>query len=114
MAVYVDNAVFRWRGRYWAHLLADELDELHAFAARLGLPRRAFQDKRSGAHYDIDTAMRAHALALGAIAISRHDDRERMRAIIANARRQWSGHAADGPAGHDGEDDATDGPPAAS
>jgi Protein of unknown function (DUF4031) len=93
MAVYVDNAVFRWRGRRWAHLMADELDDLHAFAKRLGLPRRAFQDKRSGAHYDIDSALRERALALGAIPVSRLQDRAQMRAIIANARRQWSGHA---------------------
>lgn len=93
MAVYVDNAVFRWRGRHWAHLMADGLDELHAFAARLGLRRCAFQDKRSGAHYDIDSATRERALALGAIPVSRLQDRARMRAIIANARRQWSGHA---------------------
>jgi hypothetical protein len=94
MAVYVDNAIFPWRGRRWAHLMADELDELHAFAARLGIPRYKFQDKRSGAHYDIDEAMRTTALRLGAVAVSRTEDRARMRAIIANARRQWSGHAA--------------------
>jgi hypothetical protein len=94
MAVYVDNAVFLWRGRRWAHLMADDLDELHAFAARLGLRRCTFQDKRSGAHYDIDSRQRERALALGAIAVSRRDDRARMRAIIANARRQWSGYAA--------------------
>lgn len=95
MSVYVDDAVHLWRGRRWAHLLADELDELHAFAERLGLPRRAFQDKRSGAHYDIDAALREHALALGAVAISRHRDRERVRAIIRNAKRQWSGAGAE-------------------
>jgi len=91
MAVYVDKAVIPWRGRRWAHLLADELDELHAFAARLGLPRHAFQDKRSGAHYDIHSDQRELALRLGAIPVSRTQDRARMRAIIANARRQWSG-----------------------
>ena len=91
MAVYVDNAVFAWRGRRWAHLLADDLDELHTFAARLGIPRRAFQDKRSGAHYDIDSALREVALRLGAIPVSRLQDRKRMSAIIANARQQWSG-----------------------
>lgn len=95
MAVYVDNAIFPWRGRRWAHLMADELDELHAFAARLGIPRYKFQDKRSGAHYDIDATMRTTALRLGAIPVSRTEDRMRMRAIIANARRQWSGHAAE-------------------
>lgn len=91
MAVYVDNAVFQWRGKRWAHLLADTLDELHTFAARLGIPRHAFQDKHSGAHYDIDSVMREQALRLGAVPVSRLQDRERMRAIIANARRQWSG-----------------------
>jgi hypothetical protein len=95
MSVYVDDAVHLWRGRRWAHLLADELDELHAFAERLGLPRRAFQDKRSGAHYDIDAALRERALELGAIAISRHRDREQVRAIILNAKRQWSGAGAE-------------------
>jgi len=93
MAVYVDDAVFPWRGRRWAHLLADDLDELHAFAARLGLPREIFQDLRSGAHYDVDARTRERALAMGAIAVSRTRDRVRMRAIIANARRQWSGRA---------------------
>lgn len=95
MAVYVDKAIFPWRGRRWAHLMADDLNELHAFAARLGIPRYKFQDKRSGAHYDIDADMRVTALQLGAVAVSRTEDRVRMRAIIANARRQWSGHATD-------------------
>lgn len=88
MTVYVDDAVMPWRGQRWAHLMADTLDELHAFAARLGLPRHAFQDKRSGAHYDVTAAMREHAIALGATPISRHRDRALMRAVIANARAQ--------------------------
>ena len=94
MTVYVDDAVTLWRGRRWAHLMADTLDELHAMAERLGMPRRAFQDKRSGAHYDVNEALRDEALRLGAIAISRHRDREQVRAIIRIARAQWSGHAA--------------------
>ena len=36
MTVYVDDAVTLWRGRRWAHLMADTLGELHAMAARLG------------------------------------------------------------------------------
>lgn len=88
MAVYVDDAVTLWRGRRWAHLMADSLDELHAFAAALGLPRHAFQDRTSGAHYDVTAELREHAIALGAVAISRHRDRAQMRAVIATARRQ--------------------------
>jgi hypothetical protein len=93
MAVYVDDAVIAWRGQRWAHLMADTLDELHAFAARLGLPRRAFQDKTSGAHYDVTTQMRADALLLGAVPISRHRDRAQVRAVIAVAKAQGRGLA---------------------
>ena len=88
MAVYVDDAVTLWRGQRWAHLMADTLDELHAFAARLGLRRDKFQDKTSGAHYDVPAPLREEALRLGAVAISRHDDRARMRAVIARAKAQ--------------------------
>lgn len=89
----MDDAVTLWRGRRWAHLMADTLDELHAFAARLGLPRRAFQDRRSGAHYDVDAALRSIALALGAQPISRHRDRALVKAVIARARAQGRGEA---------------------
>ena len=95
MTVYVDDAVTLWRGWRWAHLMADTLDELHAMAERLGVPRRAFQDKRSGAHYDLTEELREQAVRLGAVAISRHRDRDQVRAIIRIARSQWSGHAAE-------------------
>ena len=88
MSVYVDDAVTLWRGRRWAHLMADTLDELHAMADAIGLPRRAVQDKPSGAHYDVDADLRAAALVLGAVAVSRHGDRVLYRAVIARARAQ--------------------------
>ncbi|MFO8075126.1 MAG: DUF4031 domain-containing protein [Actinomycetota bacterium] len=67
MAVLVDPAVWRWRGRRWAHLASDASHgELHDFAARLGLRREHFQ----GDHYDIPTELRAHALTLGARPVS--------------------------------------------
>jgi len=88
MTVYVDDAVTLWRGQRWAHLMADTLDELHAFAARLGLPRRAFQDKTSGAHYDVTAELRERAIALGAMPISRHADRELVRRVITRAKAQ--------------------------
>jgi hypothetical protein len=94
MTVYVDDAVHLWRERRWAHLMADTLDELHGMARQLGIPRRAFQNKTSGAHYDVDAALREAALALGAVAISRHRDRERVKAVIARARAQGRGEAS--------------------
>ncbi|MGB9377836.1 MAG: DUF4031 domain-containing protein [Mycobacteriales bacterium] len=63
MAILVDPAVWPWRGRHWAHLVSDEsYDELHEFATRLGMPRRAFQ----GDHYDVPATLREQAIALGA------------------------------------------------
>lgn len=92
MAVYVDEAWLR-RGRRWAHLMADTLDELHAMATRLGLPARAFQGHASGAHYDVPEAMRGQAIALGAVPLTRRDDRARLHAVIARARAQARGDA---------------------
>lgn len=91
MTVYVDDAVHLWKGRRWAHLMADTLDELHAMAAQLDIPRRAFQDKTSGAHYDVPADLRERAIELGAQAISRHRDRELVRAVIHRARLQGRG-----------------------
>ncbi|MEG3192452.1 DUF4031 domain-containing protein [Lysobacter sp. D1-1-M9] len=91
MTVYVDDAVWPWRGERWGHLMADKLAELHAFAAQLGLPRHVFQNRTSGAHYDVTAAMRDHAIELGAVPVSRHHDRARLRAVIARAKAQGRG-----------------------
>ena len=62
----MDPAVWPWRGELWAHLVSDvSYDELHAFAAGLGVPRRAFQ----GDHYDIPASLRGRAIELGAEAV---------------------------------------------
>ncbi|MGN6223884.1 DUF4031 domain-containing protein [Pseudoxanthomonas sp.] len=88
MSVYVDDAVHPWRGQRWAHLMADTLEELHAMARQLGIPRRAFQNKTSGAHYDVTADLREQAIRLGAVPISRHVDRVLVRAVIARAKEQ--------------------------
>ena len=50
----------------WCHMVSDaDFEELHAFAAQLGIPRRRFQ----GDHYDLHSALRARAMALGAIEV---------------------------------------------
>ncbi|MGX5729191.1 DUF4031 domain-containing protein [Pseudoxanthomonas beigongshangi] len=88
MSVYVDDAVHPWRGQRWAHLMADTLEELHAMARQLGIPRRAFQNKTSGAHYDVNVDLREEAIRMGAIPISRHQDRALVKAVIARAKEQ--------------------------
>ena len=85
MTVLVDPAVWPWRGQRWSHLVSDEsYDELHAFAARLGVPRRAFQ----GDHYDIPASLREPALALGAEAVPARELLGRLKA--AGLRRPKS------------------------
>jgi hypothetical protein len=73
LAVYVDDAIWAWRGRQWCHLLADDVDELHRFAARLGLHRTSYQGppKTSCPHYDLTAYERRRALRHGAIACDR-------------------------------------------
>lgn len=77
MAILVDDAVWPWRGRVWAHLVSDtSVDELHAFAERLGIPRRAFQ----GDHYDVTDELRDCAIAEGARAVTSRDVVRALRA----------------------------------
>jgi hypothetical protein len=69
VAVYVD--VLRnwgWRLGASCHLITDgPNEELHAFAARIGLKRAWFQASRSGPHYDLTAKRRAAAVRLGAV-----------------------------------------------
>lgn len=66
MAILVDAAIWRWRGRRWAHLASDHShEELHDFAARLGLRRELFQ----GDHYDVPAEVREVAVSLGAVEV---------------------------------------------
>ena len=53
--------------RTWCHLVSDaSFEELHAFAGRLGIPRRFFQ----GDHYDLPAHLRDRAVDLGAVQVS--------------------------------------------
>ena len=82
MAVYVDNANIPARvanGRVvhdsrWSHLFADTQEELHQFAAQLGLRRSYFQPGRPRSdgspsphwHFDLTVGKRQQAIRLGA------------------------------------------------
>jgi hypothetical protein len=87
LTVYVDNAFAvgdwgRWSGG--GHLQADTVDELHEFAARLGLRPAWFQSKPGrpeNDHYDLTRAGRERALALGAVDEGRAAGARRRRAI---------------------------------
>src|SRR3954451_14158230 len=61
--------------RHWCHLVSHaDFSELHAFAARLGIPRRRFQ----GDHYDLPPHLRTRAVELGAQEVSTRELLERM------------------------------------
>lgn len=80
MSVYVDDAriparIGKISGR-WSHLTADTREELHTFAARIGLRRSWYQictsplcpdpDQCPHWHYDVTESMRQAAVAAGA------------------------------------------------
>lgn len=74
MTVYVDNAFEiiavpkKWDGG--GHLQADTDEELHEFAAKLGLKRSWFQEKKDCPwhnHYDLTANKRRQAIELGAV-----------------------------------------------
>jgi hypothetical protein len=72
MSVYVDELRdYGWRLGPSCHLIADTEDELHAFAARVGMKRSWFQNKSLAPHYDLVASRRAAAVRLGAIELER-------------------------------------------
>ena len=82
MTVLVDAAIWPFEGRRWAHLVSDaSFEELHEFAERLGIPRRAFQ----GDHYDVPTEYRERAIDLGAQPVASRELVRRLR--VAGLRR---------------------------
>jgi len=82
----VDRAVWpgkgRAAGRMWAHLVSDvSYEELHDFAARLGVPARGFESD----HYDIPSEMVPKAIAAGAVQVT---SREIVRRLLASGLRR--------------------------
>jgi Protein of unknown function (DUF4031) len=107
IAVFVDN--FRVPARVgrltarWSHLTVEpdgDLDELHAFAARIGLKRSWFQGppEHRHPHYDVTDSKRQAAIAAGAVPITW---REAGRMLAdASRRRREAAAAASEEAGH--------------
>lgn len=77
MAVYVDAPGHRFGRMMMCHMLADTVDELHAMADKIDVPRKWFQPK-SVPHYDICKSKRALALEYGAIEV----DMKRVAEIV--------------------------------
>lgn len=63
------------------HLTTDgPLDELHAFAQRIGMKRAWFQDHKIAPHYDLTPGRRDRALLIGATFVPAREQVRRRRA----------------------------------
>jgi len=67
VTVLIDEPIWPAHGTLWAHLVSDsDYDELHAFAARAGIPRRAFDND----HYDVPRERCDELVERGAVAVT--------------------------------------------
>ena len=82
MAILVDDAREPRHDRWWCHLASDtSFEELHAFAAEVGIPPRGFD----GDHYDVPVERRDDLVAAGARAVT---SRELVAALNAAGLRR--------------------------
>ncbi|MFH8594111.1 DUF4031 domain-containing protein [Streptomyces rimosus] len=89
MALYIDPPTWPGHGRLWSHLVSDaSFEELHAFAERLGCPRKAFDRD----HYDIPAERYGDAVRAGAAEIGSKELVHRLRS--AGLRRPKSREAS--------------------
>lgn len=81
VAILIDEPRWPAHGTVFGHLVSDSsLDELHDFAARAGLPSRAFDHD----HYDIPVSRYDDLVAAGALAVG---ERELVRRLAASGLR---------------------------
>ena len=82
--ILIDPPVWPGWGRTWSHLVSDtSLEELHAFAAANGIPRRGFDRD----HYDVPSDLYDELIAAGATAVSSRDLVRRLIAAGLRARK---------------------------
>ena len=91
MTVLIDPPQWPGHGRMWSHLVSDDsYEELHAFAARIGCPRRAFDRD----HYDLPSGRYADAVGAGAVEVGSKELVRRLTAAGLRRRRSAGGGEA--------------------
>ncbi len=84
MTIFIDRPTWPGHGRLWSHLISDRsLPELHAFAADLGIPPRAFERD----HYDVVADRFDAAVAAGAVVVSSREIVIRLQAAGLRRRK---------------------------
>ncbi|MDX3853815.1 DUF4031 domain-containing protein [Streptomyces sp. AK02-01A] len=88
MTVYIDPPTWPGHGRMWSHMVSDvSFAELHAFAASIGCPRRAFERD----HYDVPSHRYPDAVTAGAVEVG---SKELVRRITEAGLRRPKGRPA--------------------
>ncbi|MFW2512260.1 DUF4031 domain-containing protein [Demequina sp. SO4-13] len=76
MTVYLDPPLWPRHGKVWGHLVSDtSVEELLAFAARAGIPERAFDRD----HVDVPEEMYPELVRLGAVLVGTRELVRRLR-----------------------------------
>ncbi|GAB2451087.1 hypothetical protein GCM10027062_35090 [Nocardioides hungaricus] len=87
MTILIDPPNAPGHGRLWSHLASDaSYDELHAFAATVGIPPRGFDRD----HYDVPTEWYDEVVAAGALPVTSRELVARLRAAGLRRRRRKS------------------------
>lgn len=90
VAIYVDPPRWSGHGRLWSHLVSDDsVEELHAFAAAAGIPRRAYE----GDHYDVPAERYQELVAAGALPV---ETRQLLRILVDSGLRMRKRHGDNG------------------
>jgi 8-oxo-dGTP pyrophosphatase MutT (NUDIX family) len=85
MTIWIDQPIWPRHGTVFAHLISDSsLDELHAFAHRVGLHPRSYH----GDHYDVPQERYATVLAAGATSTTGGDVVRRLLASGLRLRKR--------------------------
>jgi hypothetical protein len=85
VTILIDPPSVPSRGRMWSHLASDtSYDELHQFAAALGVPARGFD----GDHYDIPAEYFDDAVAAGAVPVRSRELVQRITAAGLRKRKR--------------------------
>ena len=83
--ILIDPPNAAGHGRLWSHLASDQsYDELHAFAAGVGIPPRGFDRD----HYDVPSEWYDEVVAAGAVPVT---SRELVSRLVAAGLRRRKG-----------------------
>ncbi len=86
--ILIDPPNAAGHGRLWSHLASDaSYDELHAFAATLGIPPRGFDRD----HYDVPSEWYDEVIAAGAVPVTSRELVARLHEAGLRRRKRRDG-----------------------